>query len=66
MHYRLLFPLLFVFAAFACSPHQSLPYATPVLRGNSGLQSGPMLGYVDMREVLIWVQSKSDSAVQIE
>jgi alkaline phosphatase D len=66
MHYRLLFPLLFVFAAFACSPHQSLPYATPVLRGNSGLQSGPMLGYVDMREVLIWVQSKSESAVQIE
>lgn len=33
---------------------------------NSVLQSGPMLGYSDFREVLIWVQTKEAANVQIE
>ena len=34
--------------------------------GNAGLQNGPMLGYVDMREALIWVQTKSSGYVSVE
>lgn len=30
------------------------------------LQSGPMLGYVDMREALLWVQTKKAANVQFE
>lgn len=30
------------------------------------LQSGPMLGYSEMREVLLWVQTKAPADVQIE
>ena len=32
---------------------------------NSLLQSGPMLGYADMQEVMLWVQTKSAAEVQI-
>ncbi len=34
--------------------------------GNANLQNGPMLGYVDMREALIWVQTKSSAAVSVD
>jgi alkaline phosphatase D len=34
--------------------------------GNAALQSGPMLGYVDMLEALIWVQTKGPARVEIE
>lgn len=34
--------------------------------GNAALQSGPMLGYADMMEVLIWVQAKTDAFVSVE
>lgn len=30
------------------------------------MQNGPMLGYVDMREVLIWVQTKGPNHVQVQ
>ena len=33
--------------------------------GNAALQSGPMLGYVDMFEVLIWLQTKEEALVRI-
>ncbi len=33
---------------------------------NSLLQSGPMLGYADMQEVMIWLQTKSPASVFIE
>ncbi|MFN0216631.1 MAG: alkaline phosphatase D family protein [Saprospiraceae bacterium] len=42
-----------------------IPIATP-LSGNEALQNGPMLGYVELREVLIWVQTKSFASVQVE
>lgn len=44
----------------------SAPASDHTLQGNAGLQSGPMLGYADMFEVLIWVQTKSESTVQVE
>ncbi len=34
--------------------------------GQSLLQSGPMLGYNEQREVLIWVQTKAPATVRIE
>lgn len=37
-----------------------------LLSGNAGLQNGPMLGYVDMREVLVWAQTKSSAYVSME
>ena len=33
--------------------------------GNAALQSGPMLGYADQREVLIWVQANTDAFVSV-
>lgn len=71
MPYKLVYALLLVFSVTACSPRVNMPVATstPIkteLRGNAGLQSGPMLGYVDMFEVLIWVQTKSESSVRMQ
>ena len=34
--------------------------------GTAGLQSGPMIGYVDMFEALVWVQTKGNATVHIE
>lgn len=34
--------------------------------GAAGLQSGPMIGYVDMFEALVWVQTKGNATVHIE
>lgn len=34
--------------------------------GNQGLQSGPMIGYTDMLEALIWVQTKGVTTVDVE
>lgn len=33
---------------------------------SQNIQSGPMLGYSEMREVLIWVQTKNESKVKIK
>ena len=36
-----------------------------VTRAQSPLQSGPMVGYSDMREVMLWAQTKQPANVQI-
>ena len=60
------FPLLWMALGLvtACAPKPAAPEG-PGLRGNAALQSGPMLGYVDMREALLWVQSKGPATVKI-
>lgn len=37
----------------------------PVINQTGLLQSGPMVGYSDMREVMLWVQTKKPARVQI-
>ena len=37
----------------------------PQFTGNELLKSGPMLGYSEMREVMVWVQTKFESSVYI-
>ena len=59
---------LFVLAGHGCVSHSGAPHSGssgPLLSGKAGLQSGPMLGYVDMREALIWVQTKTRGTVQV-
>lgn len=34
--------------------------------GNAALQNGPMLGYTELKEALIWVQTKSPAEVQVQ
>ncbi len=48
----------------ACSPKQIDIYKNSP-QGNANLQSGPMLGYSEMKESLIWVQTKSESKVVV-
>jgi alkaline phosphatase D len=58
----------------ACAPRASQapldikPVKPPTLAlsGNEALRNGPMLGYVEMREALIWVQAKTFATVQVE
>ena len=59
-------PLLFALTLFlSCTvPEQAGKEQYP--GGNAGLQNGPMLGYVDMREALVWVQTKSANRVQVQ
>jgi alkaline phosphatase D len=38
---------------------------TPKTASKSSLQSGPMVGYSDMREVMLWAQTKQPARVQI-
>lgn len=47
------------------SPKPIIPVSLPK-SGNEALQNGPMLGYVEMREALIWVQTKHFATVQVE
>lgn len=57
------FACVFSLLLAACAVNKP---ARPSLRGNAALQSGPMLGYTDMFESLIWVQAKTDAAVKVE
>lgn len=50
-----------VLALIACFLVTSLSAQTPT----SLLQSGPMLGYADFREVMLWAQTKQPARVQI-
>jgi hypothetical protein len=43
-----------------------LIHASLLLAQAELLQSGPMLGYSDMKEVLLWVQTKSQAKVKFE
>ncbi|MDX1912925.1 MAG: alkaline phosphatase D family protein [Saprospiraceae bacterium] len=64
---------VFLVVTLGCSPKSSrtvdiapvVPVNVPA-SGNEALQNGPMLGYVEMREALIWVQTQSYAAVQVE
>jgi alkaline phosphatase D len=59
------FGLLVLVAQNRCTP--PLPFASTelyALPGKAGLQSGPMVGYTDMREVLLWAQTKGNAYVQ--
>ncbi len=49
----------------ACAPKPGVSLPATSLRGNAALQSGPMLGYMDMFEGLIWVQSKGAADAQV-
>lgn len=58
---------------WACTPKPSQPVdikpivpVTAPLVGNEALQNGPMVGYVEMREALLWVQTKTFAGVQVE
>ncbi|MFM8485838.1 MAG: hypothetical protein ACKOCH_05855, partial [Bacteroidota bacterium] len=62
--------LLLVLSSFALAAHaqhhkkkNADNMAAP---GTAGLQSGPMIGYVDMFEALVWVQTKGYATVHIE
>jgi alkaline phosphatase D len=65
--------LLLFLLALGCTP-KSIPPAdlkpimpiTAPLSGNGALQNGPMLGYVEMKEALVWVQTKTFAGVQVE
>lgn len=59
--------LLLICSYSACVPPAHTPYKTPLnaLAGNKGLQNGPMIGYEEMFEVLVWVQTKGVSLVEI-
>lgn len=50
-----------------CAPkYQDTTETGPILKGNAGLLSGPMVGFTYMRESRIWVQTKTRGAVMIE
>lgn len=65
---------LFLLLVLGCAPKKSLPPVelkprVPIsapITGNEALQNGPMLGYVDLREALVWVQTKTFASVQVE
>ncbi len=64
--FTLFFLLVLVVFSQDCTRPKDRPsdqlFALP---GNSGLQSGPMIGYVDMLEALIWVQAKGRTTVEV-
>jgi alkaline phosphatase D len=53
--------LLSQLALFSCRT----AVQAPRLKGNAALQSGPMPGYADLREALIWVQAKTEADVVV-
>lgn len=64
---------LFLLLLLGCAPKNTLPVdikpilpVTAPLAGNGALQNGPMLGYVEMTEALVWVQTKTFASVQVE
>jgi alkaline phosphatase D len=69
MEYRLLkqFALSFVLCCAGCTPRGYWPNEIgPAAGGNAGLLNGPMLGYVDMQEALIWVQTRTWGNVAVK
>jgi len=43
-----------------------LTFSRPAVSQHANLESGPMIGYVEMQETLIWLQTKSPAEVVIE
>ena len=64
--YRLFFFAFVMLSVTACSPRMSETAVPAGPKGNAALQSGPMLGYADMFEVLVWVQTRSAAQVYLE
>lgn len=59
-----LLSLLFFYSG--CVPPHHRPHNAHFAQaGNKGLQSGPMVGYEDMLEVLVWVQTKGNAPVEM-
>ena len=65
--------LIFLLLLLGCAPKNTSPVdikpimpVTAPLAGNGALQNGPMLGYVEMTEALVWVQTKTFASVQVE
>ena len=59
--------LLFTLTLSAHAQHHKKKNAgNMATAGTAGLQSGPMIGYVDMFEALVWVQTKGNATVHIE
>ncbi len=59
--------LLFTLIGNQCVPPGHYPPSNDLFAaaGTKGLQSGPMIGYVDMFEVLVWVQTKGRAVVEV-
>ena len=73
MTYKTLLALaaLALLTAAACAPKTNPNYNYnranwKPLSPNEKLQSGPMIGYADMREVLVWVQTKQPANVTVQ
>lgn len=54
--------ILCLFFAHCTAPKSGINNA---LSGNAALENGPMIGHTDMREALIWVQTKMPATVQV-
>jgi alkaline phosphatase D len=54
-----------VLLLFLISAVSAQPVANTAANTNSPIQAGPMVGYSEMREVMLWVQTKQPSRVQI-
>ncbi|MFN4080923.1 MAG: alkaline phosphatase D family protein [Saprospiraceae bacterium] len=54
--------ILWVFGLVLCTH----TFSQNAPAGNAALQSGPMLGYVDMMEALIWAQTKQEAEVYVQ
>ncbi len=68
--YKLIYGLLMLLITLInhhCVPPRYLRPGNEIFAasGTKGLQSGPMIGYVDMFEVLVWVQTKGRAGVQV-
>lgn len=62
----LYFLLTFIWVISACSTTNNNRLPANTLRGNAALQSGPMLGYAEMLEAVVWVQTKAAASVLVE
>ncbi len=60
-----LLPVLLLFLALAASAQPVVSSATNSPVQSGPLQAGPMVGYSEMREVMLWVQTKQPARVQI-
>ena len=66
---RRILSLLFLFTltlSAHAQHHKKKNVGNMAAPGTAGLQSGPMIGYVDMFEALVWVQTKGHATVHIE
>lgn len=63
--FLLLLTLSFCCARCRSAQQMKTPSEGAIITGKAVLQSGPMLGYVDMFEVLLWVQTKGPATAKI-